>query len=121
MNPTIGMLFIVTKDFDAMRQFFMDLGLDVKPDHPGMGQVTPLLNKGRGCLVVLPSLMISLEESTDVPPSGPLYLQIEGIEETRLLSLKGKYSMKHVEGGLYGDNFYAIKPPGGGLVHVIAA
>jgi hypothetical protein len=121
MNPTVGMLFIVTKDFDAMRQFFVDLGLDVKPDHPGMAQVTPLLNCGRGCLIVLPSLMISLEESTDVLPSGPLYMQIEGIDEARLLSMKGKYSIKHIEGGFYGDNFYAIKPPGGGLVHALPA
>ena len=121
MNPNVGILIIVTEDYDAMRQFFADLGLDVKPDHPGMGQVTPVLNQKRGCLIMLPSLMISLEESTDFPASGPLYLQIEGIDEARLLSLKGKYSIKHVKGGIYGDNVYAIKPPGGGLVHAIPA
>lgn len=120
MKPTLGILFIVTKEFDALRQFFVDLGLDVKPDHPGMGQVTPWLNSGRGCLIELPSLLISLEESTDVPPSGPLYLQIEGVDEARLLAMKGKYSMKHVEGGLYGGEHYAIKPPGGGLVRILA-
>jgi len=119
MHPTVGILFLVTNEFDAMKQFFIDLGLDVKPDHPGMGQVTPQLNQGRGCLIDLPSLLISLEESTDVLPSGPLYVQIEGVDETRLLSLKGKYSVKHVQGGLYGDCFYAIKPPGGGLVRAV--
>ena len=121
MNPNVGILIIVTEDYDAMRECFVDLGLDVKPDHPGMAQVTPVLNQKRGCLIVLPSLLISLEESTDVLPSGPLYLQVEGFDEARLLSLKGKYSVKQVKGGIYGDSFYAIKPPGGGLVHAIPA
>ena len=121
MNPDAGILFVVTTKFDAMKQFFLDLGLDVKPDHPAMAQVTPQLNNGRGCLIMLPSLIISLEESTTVPPSGPLYMQIEKVEEMRLLSLKGKYSMKHVQGGLYGDNYYAIKSPCGGVIHAVPA
>ena len=119
MNPNVGILIIVTEDYDAMKQFFVDLGFPVEPDHPGMALVTPMLNRKRGCLIILPCLMISLEESTDFIPSGPLYLKIVGIDETRLLKLKGKYSIKHVKGGIYGDNFYAIKPPGGGLVHAI--
>jgi hypothetical protein len=121
MNPNVGILIFVTEDYDLMRQFFVDLGFDVKPDHPGMGQVTPMLNQKRGCLIMLPSLMISLEESAGFPASGPLYMQIEGIDEARLLSLKGKYSIKRVEGGLYGDNYYMITPPVGGLVHAIPA
>ena len=121
MNPNIGIIFLVTTKFDAMRQFFLDLGLDVKPDHPGMAQVTPLLNNGRGCLIVLPSLLISLEENTAGLPAGPLHMQIEGVAEDRLLALKGKYPVKHVKGGLYGDNFYAIRSPDGGVVHAVAA
>jgi len=121
MNPNIGILIIVTEKYDAMRQFFVDLGFDVKPDHPGMGQVTPMLNQKRGCLIMLLSLVISLEESAGFPASGPLYMQVEGIDEARLLSLKGKYSIKHMKGGISGESFYAIKPPGGGLVRAIPA
>jgi hypothetical protein len=119
MTPDLGILFIVTEHFEDMKQFFVDLGLEVK--EAGADQVTPLINRGRGCMVFLNSSLISLEESTDVPPSGPLYLQIEGIDEARLLSLKPKYSVKHVQGGFYGDNFYAIKPPCGGIVHALPA
>jgi hypothetical protein len=109
-------LYFVTNKYDAMRQFFIDLGLEVPPEDPGWRVVTPRFNQGRGCMIFLPSVLISLEESTDVPPSGPMYLQIEGIEEARLLALKGKHSVKHVQGGLYGADFYRIVPPDGGVV-----
>ncbi|MFN7140800.1 MAG: hypothetical protein ACK4UN_15795, partial [Limisphaerales bacterium] len=105
--------------FRSTERILCRLGFEVKHGAAGIAQVTPQLNRGRGCLIVLPSLLISLEESTDVPASGPLYLQLEGIEEERLLSLKGKYSMKHVQGGIYGDDFYAIEVPGGGLVRAV--
>ena len=67
-------------------------------------------------MIFLPSVLISLEESTDVPPSGPMYIRIEALEEARLLALKGKYSVKHVQRGLYGEDFYRIVPPDGGVV-----
>lgn len=69
MNTDGNIFFLVTKNYDAMRQFFIDLGLDViKGEHPGLAQVTPLLNQGRGCMIFLPSLLISLEECTNVLP-----------------------------------------------------
>jgi len=111
-------LYWVTKKYDAMKQFFLDLGLDVPPEHPGWAQVTPMFNQGRGCMIFLLAFGISLEECTDVPPSGPLYIQIEGLEEERLRGLEGKYSVKHVR-GLYGENHYNIKHPDGGVVVAI--
>ena len=119
MNSDLGILIVVTEKFNAMKQLFVDLGLEVKEE--GCRQVTPMFNNGRGCMVLLKSALISIEESTDVPPSGPLYLQIEGIDESRLISLKGRYPVKHVQGGLYGCNFYAIKSPCGGLIHAVPA
>src|SRR5262249_37708141 len=119
MNPDVTILYFVTDHFDAMKQFFVDLGLDVTGDDPSYGQVTPMLNRGRGCMIFCSGPEISLEERTDVPPSGPLYLQIEGIDEARLLKLKGKYSIKKVKGWLYGGEFYWIVPPGGGRVRAL--
>lgn len=117
MSDDGAILFLVTKNYGRMKQFFLDLGLEVKSG-PGFGQVTPFLNKGDGCLIVLGALLISLEESTDVPPSGPLYLQIDGLEEGRLSALQGKYSIKKVKQYLYGSDFYRIVPPDGGVVMV---
>lgn len=120
MSPNITLLYFVTDHFDVTKQFFVDLGLDVwGGDDPSYNQVTPLLNQGRGCMIFCSGLAISLEERTDVPPSGPLYLQIEGIDEDRLLKLKGKYSIKKVPGWMYGGEFYWIVPPGGGAVRAL--
>jgi hypothetical protein len=115
MNAEGLILFLVTKNYDAMKQFFVDLGLNVPPEHPGWAQVTPLLNRGRGCMVFFSSILISLEECTDVPASGPLYLQVD-IDEALLPALMKKYSVKKVEGHLYGGSSYRIVPPDGGVV-----
>ncbi len=112
MKIDAGMVYLVTNKYEAMRRFFSDLGLDVKAEE-GCEVVTPQLNGKRGCLIVLPSLMISLEESTDVPPS-PLYIQLTGFDEARILALKGKYSVTYVGG--FGGDFYNIKTPDGGIV-----
>ena len=117
MNAETGiMIFLITKKYDAMKQFFIDLGLDVKSEHPGWAQVTPFLNSGRGCMIILPSLLISLEESTDVLPSGPIYIGIDGINEAQISGMRTKYSVKHVKGGFFGGDSYWIEPPDGGVV-----
>lgn len=67
-------------------------------------------------MIFTSSFLISLEESTDVPPSGPLYIQIDGLEEAGLAALAGKYSVKKVKQHLYGVDFYRIVPPDGGVV-----
>jgi len=123
MNPKIkiGIVCLTTKKFDAMRQFFLDLGLDVKPDHPSMALVTPRFNGGRGTLIFLPDLLISLEESTDDKPAGPLHLQIEGVAEERVLALKGKYSVKRTSWAPVGRSFYEIRAPDGSIVHAVPA
>jgi hypothetical protein len=121
MSPNIGIICLTTTKFDAMRQFFLDLGLDVKPDDPSMALVTPRFNSGRGTLIILPSLLISLEESTDDQPTGPLHMQIEGVAEDRLVALKGKYSVKHARGAPFGRGFYVIRAPDGSIVHAVAA
>jgi hypothetical protein len=116
MNADGTILILVTKNYDAMRQFFIDLGLNVPAENPGWAQVTPMLNQGRSCMIFLPSFLISLEESTDVPPSGPLYMQMEGFDEALLPTLKSKYPIKKVKGFLYDGDFYRITPPDGGEV-----
>jgi hypothetical protein len=115
-----GMVIWVTDKYDAMRQFFIDLGLDVTSEHPSWGLITPTLNSGRGCMIMMSSLWISLEERTDVLPSGPLYLLIDGIADIRIAEMSLKYSVKHVKGG-FGSDFYRIIPPDGGVVLVTCA
>ena len=113
------MLVYVTTKFDEMKQFFIDLGLKLESDHPSWAQVTPVFNQGRGCIVVFPSLWLSLEECTTVPPSGPLYMEID-VDEFRLLALQAKYSVKHEGAGICGGNCYRLMPPDGGIVMALA-
>jgi hypothetical protein len=119
-NPSqIRTVILVTQHFDALRQLFVDLGLDVKSQDPSWAQVTPVLNSGRACLIVCESFFLSLEEAKEVSHSGPLYIQIENVSAAKLPLLISKYSAKRVTGGLYTRELITITPPGGGLVQIL--
>ena len=112
MNPNVTGLVIVTKKYEAMKQFFVDLGIDIISEHEQIPQYGE-----KGVIVDVPSLPIILEECIDMPPSGPVYLEIKDVEESRLLEMKRKYSVKQVKHffGVY----YNVKSPDGGIVKVI--
>lgn len=115
----IRTIILVTQHFDALRELFVDLGLDVKPEDPSWAQITPVLNSGRACLIECESFFVSLEEAKEVLHSGPLYLQIEDVSAARLPLLISKYSATRVTGGLYTRELVTITPPGGGLVQIL--
>ncbi len=105
-------LFLVTKNYDAMKQFFSDLGLEV-PEQDHGWQLAPVFNKGRCCVIRVGSLLLALEESTHSPPSGPLYLDVGEIGVARLLSLMTKYPVTDQGAG---TSFHVVPPDGGAIV-----
>jgi hypothetical protein len=104
-------LYVVTKNYEAMKQFFIDLGLDVPKQDYGW-QLNPVFNEGRTCVIWLGPLVLNLEESTHSPPSGPLYLDVGEIGVARLLSLMTKYTVTDQGGGAC----FHVVPPDGGVV-----
>jgi hypothetical protein len=109
------MLFLVTRNYDATKRFFADLGFEV-PEKDDGWQVVPAFNEGRGCIIVIGALLVGLEESTHTPPSGLLYLNVGDIGVARLLSLQTKYQVKDLGSGLSGTSIFQITPPDGGQV-----
>ena len=91
----IDTLIYVTKQYDAMKQFFVDLGLDV-PEQDNGWQIFPVFNRGRACPISLKATDFCLEECTDTPPSGPLYLDVGDIGVARLLRFREKYPVTEV-------------------------
>ena len=115
------MLFLVTKNYDAMKQFFVDLGFNV-PEADHGWQITPAFNEGRGCVINVGSIPIGLEESTHNPPSGPLYLDVGDIGACRLWSVMTKYPVKELgRGFLQSTATFHVVPPDGGFVVFTAA
>ena len=115
MKDNSIILFWVTKNYDAMKQFFRDLGWDV-PEADRGWQITPAFNQERGCAIMSGSLTLCLEESTDVPPSGPLYMEIGDIGVARLLSMKSKYAITDLGRGFSDSSSFRVEPPDGGAV-----
>lgn len=115
MKDGTPILFLVTRNYDAMKQFFADVGFDVPAVDSGW-QITPAFNQGRGCAIVAGSLLICLEEATHTEPSGPLYLEIADVSEDRLPVLKKQHSLKSSGRGFYGSESYQVVPPDGGCV-----
>jgi hypothetical protein len=117
MNES-GDIFYVTKQYDAMKQFFVDLDFRVPDNDRGL-QIYPVFNQGRACPISIGSWHICLEECTDTLPSGPLYLQVVDIGVACLLRLREKYSVKEI-GRVSWDpsspSVFQVVPPDGGAV-----
>ncbi len=119
VSQSMVILVWVTSRFEAMADFFSDLGLKVCCDKDGYSQLTPRVNSGRGCVVdVTESMMMSIEESVEHPPCGALYLELHDFEESHVARLGGKYKIEKVPGFLYGGEHYTVVPPDGGLVRL---
>jgi hypothetical protein len=106
-----AMIYIVTKNYDAMKQFFIDLGVRVDPLDKGL-KFTPGFNSGRGTAVYLDDMTVCLEEATDTEPSGAIYFYIGPISSECLEIVSAKYQVRKEAWG--GTIF--ITPPDGGLL-----
>ena len=103
------LFFLITQKYDAMKQFFADLGFEVPQQDSGW-QLLPIFNNGRACVIRRGGNIFCLEESTGITPSGPLYLEAGDIGVVRLLKLKLKYSVTE----LSDTGYLLIEPPDGG-------
>jgi len=114
----INTIIFVTKQYDAMKQFFVDLGLDV-PEQDNGWQIFPIFNRGRACPIALKSTELCLEECTHTSPSGSLYLEVGDIGVARLLRFREKYPVTEV-GRISWDpsspSIFQVAPPDGGAV-----
>jgi len=106
---------VVTKNYDGMKQFFIDLGLRVDEKDSGL-QFTPFFNEGRGTAIFLEAMTICLEEATDTEPSGALYFDVGDMTSERLDSIKAKYKVHKKRGFFTKNDTYFITPPDGGCL-----
>ncbi|MAS94003.1 MAG: hypothetical protein CMO55_12480 [Verrucomicrobiales bacterium] len=108
------LLYVVTRNYDAMKQFFTDLGVRVD-DSDEVLQFVPGFNQGRGTAIYLSDMTVCLEEATDTEPSGALYFFIDEISEERLRRLSSKYPVK-IEKDMSFTPSALITPPDGGCL-----
>ena len=106
-----AMIYIVTKNYDAMKQFFVDLGVRVDELDEGL-QFSPGFNEGRGTAIYLEAMTVCLEEATETEPSGAIYFDIGPISSESLKVVSAKY---HVRREAWGGVVF-ITPPDGGLL-----
>ena len=113
-HPT-AMIYVVTPNYEKMKQFFVDLGLRVDESDSGL-QFTPGFNQGRGTAIYLDDMTVCLEEATDTDPSGALYFDVGNISAERIDLISSKYKVKAERGLFCSRDTLFIVPPDGGIL-----
>lgn len=102
-----------TSNYEAMIQFFRDIGMDVREERT---QLCPIFESGRGALVTRGEVAFNIEESTADPRMNSFNLLFTGgftNEDIQRLRDLG-YNMP-TETSLYGT-FHTLKSPDGGTI-----
>ena len=110
-----AMIHLVTESYDAMKQFFVDLGLRVDKLDGGL-QFTPFFNQGRGTAIYLDDMTICLEEATHTKPTGAIYFCVGDVSSECLKLVKTKYKTKSQRLLFDREETYFITPPDGGFL-----
>ena len=104
-----------TSNYDAMIQFFKDLGMKVNEKRTPL---CPLFNSGRGAFVTRGDIAFNLEESTSGPAIASFnVLFTDGFTDADIKRLQQLAYSFSSEASLYGT-FHTIKSPDGGTVMI---
>jgi len=110
-TDTAGIIAFATSNFDAMRRFFHDLGMEIGESCGD--PLMPLFTQGRGVYVRRGDIAFNLEESTNGAASARFNMLLFGYtadDAERLRSLG--YELR-TEESLHGTHYTLITPDGG--------
>lgn len=110
-TTTTGFLEFSTSNFDAMKRFFTDLGMEVRDE--GSDPFLHLFEDGRGASVHRGDVAFQMHESASGSPGAPIHLFLDGYSDAEIERLRGKGHPFREEVGLYGTVLEFTSPDGG--------